>query len=62
MCPFGRVPIALVSDDGDNMEDSDVPRTASVSKRYGYWVYLQHNRFEYSFSMVLLLDSGNLKC
>ncbi|OWK52157.1 Dual specificity protein kinase TTK [Lonchura striata] len=34
ICPFGRIPVTLVSDDGDDMEDSDVPLTASVMKRY----------------------------
>ncbi|NXQ17352.1 TTK kinase, partial [Peucedramus taeniatus] len=33
ICPFGRIPVTLVSDDGDDMEDSDVPLTASVTKR-----------------------------
>ncbi|XP_041872911.1 dual specificity protein kinase TTK isoform X1 [Corvus kubaryi] len=33
ICQFGRVPVALLSDDGDDMEDSDVPLTASVTKR-----------------------------
>ncbi|XP_021397270.1 dual specificity protein kinase TTK [Lonchura striata] len=33
ICPFGRIPVTLVSDDGDDMEDSDVPLTASVMKR-----------------------------
>uniref|UniRef100_A0A803VTU6 Dual specificity protein kinase TTK n=1 Tax=Ficedula albicollis TaxID=59894 RepID=A0A803VTU6_FICAL len=34
ICPFGRIPVALVSDDDDDdMEDSDVPLTASVTKR-----------------------------
>ncbi|XP_063245598.1 dual specificity protein kinase TTK [Prinia subflava] len=32
ICPFGRIPVTLVSDDGDDMEDSDVPLTA-VTKR-----------------------------
>ncbi|XP_041336300.1 dual specificity protein kinase TTK [Pyrgilauda ruficollis] len=33
ICPFGRIPVTLVSDDGDDMEDSDVPLMASVMKR-----------------------------
>ncbi|KAM4903632.1 dual specificity protein kinase TTK [Sylvia borin] len=33
ICPFGRIPVTLVSDDGDDMEDSDVPLTPSVTKR-----------------------------
>ncbi|XP_056343912.1 dual specificity protein kinase TTK isoform X2 [Oenanthe melanoleuca] len=33
ICPFGRIPVALVSDDDDDMEDSNVPLTASVTKR-----------------------------
>ncbi|KAI1241120.1 hypothetical protein IHE44_0009582 [Lamprotornis superbus] len=33
ICPFGRIPVTLVSDDGDDMEDSDVPLTAGVTKR-----------------------------
>ncbi|XP_009092407.3 dual specificity protein kinase TTK [Serinus canaria] len=33
ICPFGRIPVTLVSDDGDDMEDSDVPLPASVTKR-----------------------------
>uniref|UniRef100_A0A8D2NCI1 TTK protein kinase n=1 Tax=Zonotrichia albicollis TaxID=44394 RepID=A0A8D2NCI1_ZONAL len=33
ICPFGRIPITLVSDDGDDMEDSDVPLMASVTER-----------------------------
>ncbi|KFP84374.1 Dual specificity protein kinase TTK, partial [Acanthisitta chloris] len=32
-CPFGRVPVKLLSDDGDDVEDTDVPLTASVVKR-----------------------------
>lgn len=35
ICPltFGRIPVTQVSDDGDDMEYSDVPLTASVAKR-----------------------------
>ncbi|RMC13322.1 hypothetical protein DUI87_10857 [Hirundo rustica rustica] len=33
ICPFGRIPVTLVADDADDMEDSDVPLTASVMKR-----------------------------
>lgn len=33
ICPFGRIPVTLVSDDGDDVEDSDVPLMASVTKR-----------------------------
>ncbi|XP_054135971.1 dual specificity protein kinase TTK [Melozone crissalis] len=33
ICPFGRIPITLVSDDGDDMEDSDGPLKASVTER-----------------------------
>ncbi|XP_039235062.1 dual specificity protein kinase TTK [Pipra filicauda] len=33
-CPFGRVPVQLLCDDGDDVENSDViPLTASVMKR-----------------------------
>ncbi|XP_064506143.1 dual specificity protein kinase TTK [Pseudopipra pipra] len=33
-CPFGRVPVQLLCDDGDDVENSDViPPTASVMKR-----------------------------
>ncbi|NWV56077.1 TTK kinase, partial [Daphoenositta chrysoptera] len=32
ICQFGRVPVALLSDDGDDMEDSDAPLTSSVTK------------------------------
>ncbi|XP_057225417.1 dual specificity protein kinase TTK [Malurus melanocephalus] len=33
ICPFGRVPVTLLSDDGDDMEDSDVLLTPSIMKR-----------------------------
>ncbi|KFQ41030.1 Dual specificity protein kinase TTK, partial [Mesitornis unicolor] len=32
-CPFGRVPVNLVTDAGDDEEEMDVPLTASVIKR-----------------------------
>ncbi|XP_030346415.1 dual specificity protein kinase TTK isoform X1 [Strigops habroptila] len=34
ICPFGRVPVKLVTDDDDDdVEKTDIPRTASVMKR-----------------------------
>ncbi|XP_009863867.1 PREDICTED: dual specificity protein kinase TTK, partial [Apaloderma vittatum] len=32
-CPFGRVPVKLVTDAGDDVEETDVPLTASAMKR-----------------------------
>ncbi|XP_072711445.1 dual specificity protein kinase TTK isoform X1 [Ciconia boyciana] len=32
-CPFGRVPVKLVTDAGDDVKKTDVPLTASVMKR-----------------------------